>query len=352
MLILLATVCAQRLPVHRRFRRASFRSRTPGRLVGFIEADQGISFQAMRDKLATFVELVRADPAVESVVAFTGGGRRNSGSMFVGLKPLAERGISVDEVIARLRGKLAHEPGASLFLSPVQDIRIGGRQSERAVPVHAAGGRRSTSCARGSRRSGARCRQLPQLTDVNTDQQDKGLQTTLIIDRDAASRLGVTSRMVDTTLNDAFGQRQVSTIYNPLNQYRVVMEAAPEYWQSPDTFEGRACHHCGRQRGAAVVVQPLRSDDHAALGEPPGAVRRVDDFVQPSDRRVAVRRNRMRSTTRWRASACRRACTARSPAPRARSSSRCSSQSAVDPDRAPRRSTSCSACCTRATCIR
>jgi multidrug efflux pump len=185
---------------------------------------------------STFVNVVRADPAVESVVAFTGGGRRNAGSMFVGLKPLAQRKASADQVIARLRGKLAHEPGAGLFLTPVQDIRIGGRQSN-AQYQYTLQADDLEELRTWEPRIRQALSQLPELTDVNTDQQNKGLQTTLIVDRDAAARLGVTSRMVDTTLNDAFGQRQVSTIYHPLNQYRVVMEAAPPYWQSPDALK-------------------------------------------------------------------------------------------------------------------
>jgi multidrug efflux pump len=135
-----------------------------------------------------------------------------------------------------LRAQLAHEPGASLFLSPVQDIRIGGRQGN-AQYQYTLQADDLQELRDWEPRIRQALSQLPQLADVSTDQQDKGSQTTLIIDRDAASRLGVTSRMVDTTLNDAFGQRQVSTIYNPLNQYRVVMEAAPEYWQSPDALK-------------------------------------------------------------------------------------------------------------------
>jgi multidrug efflux pump len=187
-----------------------------GRLVGFIDADQGISFQAMRQKLATFVDVVRADPAVSNVVAFTGGGRRNAGSMFVALKPLAERKESAEQVIARLRGKLAHEPGAGLYLNPVQDIRIGGRQSNAQYQYTLQADELDELRAWEPRIRRA-LSQLPELVDVNTDQQDKGQQTTLVVDRDAAARLGVTARLIDTTLNNAFGQRQVSTIYNPLN---------------------------------------------------------------------------------------------------------------------------------------
>ena len=213
-----------------------FPQQDTGRLMGNIQADQSISFQAMQKKLADFVEIVRQDPAVDNVIAFTGGGQRNRGNMYVALKPLKERKESADQVIARLRGKLAREPGASLFLQPVQDIRVGGRAANAQYQFTL-----QADDLNDLRTWEPRIRQamsqLPQLADVNTDQEDKGLQTSLVIDRDAASRLGVTPRLIDATLNNVFGQRQVSTIYNPLNQYRVVMEAAPQFWQSPETLK-------------------------------------------------------------------------------------------------------------------
>jgi multidrug efflux pump len=190
----------------------------------------------MRQKLADFMTIVHGDPAVENVVGFTGGAQRNSGMMFVALKPTTERRETADQVIARLRGKLAKEPGANLFLQPVQDIRAGGRQSnaQYQFTLQADGLGELRAWEPKIRQA---LSQLPALADVNTDQQDKGLQTSLVIDRDAATRLGVTPRLIDTTLNDLFGQRQVSTIYAQLNQYHVVMEAAPEYWQSPDALK-------------------------------------------------------------------------------------------------------------------
>ena len=212
-----------------------FPQQDTGRLIGAIQADQGISFQAMRQKLADFVAIVRGDPAVESVVAFTGGGQRNSGVMFVGLKPLAEHRDSIDVVMARLRGRLAREPGANLFLQPVQDIRIGGRAANAQYQFTLQADDLA-ELRTWEPRIRAGMAQLSELVDVNTDQQDKGIQTTLSIDRDTAARLGVTMQAIDSTLNDVFGQRQVATIYNPLNQYHVVMEAAPQYWQSPETL--------------------------------------------------------------------------------------------------------------------
>jgi multidrug efflux pump len=235
MLVLLATVCLN-IYLYTVIPKGFFPQQDTGRLTGAIQADQSISFQAMRDKLATFVNIVGQDPAVDSVVGFTGGGQINTGRMFVGLKPLAERQLSADKVIARLRSKLGHEPGANLFLQSVQDISVGGRVSnaQYQYTLQADGINELRTWEPLIRQA---LRSLPQLTDVNTDQQDKGMQTSLIIDRDAAARLGLTQRLIDTTLNDLFGQRQVSTIYNPLNQYRVVMEAAPQYLQSPEALK-------------------------------------------------------------------------------------------------------------------
>ncbi len=235
MLLLAATVCLN-VYLYIIVPKGFFPQQDTGRLIGNIQADQGISFQAMRQKLADFVEIIRRDPAVASVVGFTGGSRVNSGFMFISLKPLRERKLSADQVIARLRRKLAREPGARLFLQPAQDIRMGGRPSNAQYQYTLQADELAELRTWGPRVLHA-LRQLPQLADVNTDQEDKGLQTTLVIDRDTATRLGVTMKLTDATLDDLFGQRQVSTIYNPLNQYRVVMEAAPRYWQSPETLK-------------------------------------------------------------------------------------------------------------------
>jgi multidrug efflux pump len=235
MLVLLVTVCLNAY-LYVIIPKGFFPQQDTGRLVGGIQADQSISFQAMRQKLSAFMTIVSSDPAVENVVGFTGGARRNSGMMFVALKPVGERKETADQVIARLRGKLAREPGANLFLQPVQDIRIGGRQSNAqyqfTLQADDLGDLRAWE-----QKIRVALSQLPELADVNTDQEDKGLQTSLVIDRDAAMRLGVTPRLIDTTLNDLFGQRQVSTIYAQLNQYHVVMEAAPQYWQSPEALK-------------------------------------------------------------------------------------------------------------------
>ena len=210
-----------------------FPQQDTGRLTGRIQADQSTSFQLMRGKLRQFVDVVGQDPAVDAVVGFTGGGQTNGGSVFVSLKPRAERGVSVDQVMARLRGKLARVPGATLFLQAVQDIRVGGRQSN-ALYQYTLQGDSLDDLRTWTPRLADALGRVPEIVDVNSDQQDRGLQVTVQIDRPTASRLGISASQIDNTLYDAFGQRQVSTIYNPLNQYHVVMEVAPRYWQSPE----------------------------------------------------------------------------------------------------------------------
>ncbi|SDO82825.1 multidrug efflux pump [Ralstonia sp. 25mfcol4.1] len=213
-----------------------FPQQDTGRLIGFIRADQATSFQLMRSKLDNFIKIVQSDPAVVNVTGFTGGSQRNTGQMFVTLKPLSERKETADQIVARLRGKLAREPGASLFLTPVQDIRIGGRQSSSAYQFTLQSDDLDVLRA-WEPKVRAAISNIKGLEDVDTDTNDKGLQTSVIIDRDTASKLGVTAQQVDAILNDAFGQRLVSTIYHPLNQYRVVMELSPEYLQGPHALQ-------------------------------------------------------------------------------------------------------------------
>ena len=212
-----------------------FPQQDTGRIAGFIQADQASSFQSMQKKLDAFMAIVRTDPAVDQVNGFTGGGRSNSASMFIALKPLRERHATMDQVVTRLREKLNHEPGANLFMVPVQDIRIGGRQASAAYQFTLQADELEDLRTWEPKVRQALMR-LPELADVNSDQQDRGVQTSLVIDRDAAARLGLSVRNIDNTLNNAFGQRQVGVIYNPLNQYRVVMELAPKYLQSPDSL--------------------------------------------------------------------------------------------------------------------
>jgi len=213
-----------------------FPQQDTGRIQGSIQADQATSFQAMLPKLKEFIDIVRTDPAVASVTGFTGGSQRNTGRMFITLKPLEERGVNADAVINRLRPKLAVVPGATLFLQAVQDIRVGGREANAQYQYTLQADNLEELITWAPRVLTA-LRSVKQLTDVNTSQQDKGLQVTLTIDRDMASRLGVTQRMINSALYDAFGQRQVSVIYAERNQYKVIMEVAPQYWQQPETLK-------------------------------------------------------------------------------------------------------------------
>ena len=213
-----------------------------GLITGGIVADQSISFQSMKDKLVQLMNIVQADPAVQSVAGYTGAGsgggnsQTNTGSVYVLLKPLSVRKISSDEVIARLRTKLAQVAGGRLFLQTVQDIRIGARQSNAEYQFTLQADSVSDLYTWGPKLLAA-LQTSPVIADVNSDQQQKGLETDVSYDRITAARLGLTVGQLDSTLYDAFGQRQVSTIYNALNQYHVVMEVAPRYWQSPAMLE-------------------------------------------------------------------------------------------------------------------
>jgi multidrug efflux pump len=221
--------------------RGFFPQQDTGRLIGGIQADQAISFQSMEGKLRQFVGIVQADPAVDTVVGFTGGGSQgggqvNSGFIFVSLKPKADRKLSADQVIGRLRPKLSQVAGARLFLQAAQDIRAGGRQSN-AQYQYTLQGDSVAEIYKWAPKLLEALQHEPALTDVNSDQQQNGQEIDLTIDRDTASRLNLNPATIDNNLYDAFGQRDVSTIYSALNQYHVVMEVEPKYWQSPDTLQ-------------------------------------------------------------------------------------------------------------------
>ncbi|MGI4813014.1 MAG: efflux RND transporter permease subunit [Janthinobacterium lividum] len=207
-----------------------------GRMMGGIVADQNISFQAMEGKFRQMMKIVGADPGVESVSGFTGGRATNSGMMFVSLKPLAERKVSADQISARLRPKLNQLAGARLFLVSAQDIRVGGRQGNGQYQYTLLGDSSTQLYEWGTKLTDA-LQDVPELVDVNADQQQKGLQVNLTIDRATAKRYGIQPAQIDNTLYDAFGQRAVSTIYQARNQYSVVMEVAPRYWQDPSTLK-------------------------------------------------------------------------------------------------------------------
>ncbi len=214
-----------------------FPQQDTGRIVAGIRADQSISFQAMRRKFRQFVAIVRDDPAIENVVGFTGGFQTNSGFLFATLKPLSERNVSADQVITRLRAKVSQVAGANLFMQAVQDIRVGGRQSNSQYQFTLQADSLPDLYTWGPKLVAALQKDTSIVTDVDSDQQQRGLQVNLSIDRDAASRLGVDTRSISATLYDAFGQRQVSTIYNALNQYHVVMEVSPDNWENPESLK-------------------------------------------------------------------------------------------------------------------
>jgi multidrug efflux pump len=215
-----------------------FPQQDTGRLTGSIVGAQDISFTAMREKLAAFIDIVQHDPAVDNVVGFTGGGSVNTGRVFVQLKEVNERkGITADMVIARLRGRLSRIPGAVLYLQSVQDIRVGGRGGNSQYQYTLRGDTLEELNV-WSARLLDKMRTIPTIRDANSDQQDKGLEATVIVDRDTASRLGLSQLAIDNALYDSFGQRNVSTMYTALNQYFVVMEVDPRYQQDPNSLRG------------------------------------------------------------------------------------------------------------------
>ena len=213
-----------------------------GLLIGSIQADQHTSYQLMKQKLTQFIDIVKNDPAVDTAVGFTGGsgpgpgGSTNTGTVFASLKPIRERKLPADQVIGRLRGPLSAVAGATLFLQSIGDLGAGGRSGNAAYQYTLVG---STfdELNEWTPKLVAALQALPVLADVSSDQQNRALQSNLVIDRDTASRLGIAVSQIDNTLYDAFGQRQVSTIYVARNQYHVIMEVAPPYLQNPETLK-------------------------------------------------------------------------------------------------------------------
>jgi len=236
-ILILAATVALNVFLYIEIPKGFFPQQDTGRMIGFIRGDQATSFQAMQEKMSQFTAMVRADPAVDTVTAVTGGGfgARNSGFMFMSLKPLAGR-PSAGAVVARLRPQLAKIAGASLFLVPVQDVRVGGRPGTGAyqytLQSDDAGALRLWTL-----RLQTALQSVPQLADVASDQETRGLQASLVIDRVTAARMNVTTEMIDSTLGNAFGQSVVSTIYTDRNQYRVVMEVDPRYAQGPEALK-------------------------------------------------------------------------------------------------------------------
>jgi multidrug efflux pump len=233
-----------------------FPQQDTGRLGGSVIASEDISFPAMRDKMQQYVQIVLKDPAVNNAVAFSGGqGSSNSGRMFIVLKPPSQRKATADQIINRLRGKLAVIPGATLFLTATQDLNIGGRFSN-AQFQYTIQSEDLQELNTWAPQILAKLRSLPELRDVNTDQQDKGLAAQVVVDRDTASRLGISPAQVDTALYASFGQAQVSTMYLPLNQYHVVMEADPKLSLGTDALKDTYV------KSSAGVEVPLSSFAH------------------------------------------------------------------------------------------
>ncbi|GBU19577.1 MULTISPECIES: efflux RND transporter permease subunit [Methylobacterium] len=229
-----------------------FPEQDTGQMMGGIQADQRISFQSMEQKLREATAIVQADPAVDSVIGFTGGRGTNSANVFVGLKPRGQR-APISEVMNRLRPKLSRVAGARLYLFPRQDLRIGGRQSFAQYQYTLQGDTAEEVYAAAPRLMQA-LQKNPVFADVTSDQQEGGLESRLVVDRATAYRYGITPDKIDNTLYDAFGQRQVSTIYNPLNQYHVVMEIDSRYLQSPESLKTiYVSTSGGKARGSATT---------------------------------------------------------------------------------------------------
>ena len=249
-----------------------------GLLIGSVQADQSTSFQLMREKLTRFINIVKSDAAVETVVGFTGGSgpgpgqATNTGTVFASLKPMSERNLSAEQVIERLRGQLAAVAGATLFLQSVGDLGAGGR-SGNAAYQYTLQGSTSDELNEWTAKLVAALQSEPALADVSTDQQNRALQSNLVIDRDAASQLGITVSQIDNTLYDAFGQRQVSTIYVARNQYHVIMEVLPSYWQNPQTLKdvyisttgGPASGSQTTNAVAGTIVTPAQKNSVSAV---------------------------------------------------------------------------------------
>lgn len=257
--VLLATI-ALNVYLYIHVPKGFFPQQDNGRMMGSIQADQDTSFQAMDRILRQMISIIVEDPAVDTVNGFTGGGGpggggMNTAQMFISLKPPEERKITADLVIARLRPKLARVPGATLYMQAQQDVRVGGRfgASQYQYTMRGDNLRDLQSVAP---RMLQELRTIPIIADVNSDQQDRGLQAFVRYDRETAARFGISPQLIDNTLYDAFGQRQVSTMYTSLNQYHVVMEAAPEYWQNPLSLRQIYVHSpSGQQVPLSAITQ-------------------------------------------------------------------------------------------------
>ena len=235
MMLLLAACVGLNIYLYIIVPKGFFPTQDTGRISGSLQTDQSTSFQSLQSKLHEIAGILGQDPQITTVVGFAGG-QSSSGQLFAVLTAPDQRQEKVGEITQRLREKLANIAGANLFLQPVQELRIGGRGSA-AMFEYSLQSDNLAELREWTPKVLAAMQAMPELTDVNTNQQDKGQQVSLVVDREKASRYGISQAAIDTALNNAFGQRQVSVIYHPLNQYRVVMELAPEYWQNPQTLQ-------------------------------------------------------------------------------------------------------------------
>lgn len=235
-MLILAAVVGLNVYLYVKAPKGFFPQQDTGQINGGLRADRSISFQALQAKLKQLVDIIRADPAVDTVVGFTGGSRAGGGFMFINLKPVGQRKDGGQAVIARLRPQLAQVTGVSLFLNPVQDLRGGGRQTNSTYQ-YTLKSDNAADLSRWATRLAERMKTEEALTDVDTDQQENGVETMVTVDKESAARLGISSRDVDNALYDGFGQRQVATIYAELNQYHVIMEVAPRYTRSPESLK-------------------------------------------------------------------------------------------------------------------
>jgi multidrug efflux pump len=265
MLVLLAVV-ALNVYLYIAAPKGFFPQQDTGQLNGGLRADQSISFQAMQVKLKQLVDVIHSDPAVDTVVGFTGGQRAGGGFMFVNLKPASERNVGGQAVIARLRPQLARVTGVSLFLNPVQDLRMGGRQTTSTYQYTLKSDNNGDLRVWAARLADAMKAQ-PALVDVDTDQQENGVETYVDVDRPSAARLGISAKDVDNALYDAFGQRQVATVYDELNQYHVIMEVSPGFARSPQSLQDvYVPAHGSVSTGAPAAAGPTSAASDASAG--------------------------------------------------------------------------------------
>lgn len=255
MLVLLALTIGLNITLYRIVPKGLFPQQDSGRVFGSVRADQSASFESMQERLTTFMNVIQKDPAVAHVIGYTGGRSRNTAVMFITLKPLAERQDSTRDFVSRMRRALAREPGARLFLVPAQDIRMGARPSDSQYEftVKADELEQLREWEPKLRRA---LSQLSEVTDISTDYEERGLSTRLVIDREALAQHGLTMRDVSNTLTNAFSQRLAGVIYNPLNQYRVVLELAPEWLTSPEVLNN--LHVVNSKRVAIPLRQVAR----------------------------------------------------------------------------------------------